>query len=123
MRWYPKTLKCQIFEDGQLVDLNRCSDSVLECIADSIENYWKTPVNSAVWFDIQIYEKHYWFKPPKVSIEVVAYIQDMNKLSGRKQVNVSQLYIDKMVGRKMPISPKDHLLREWSPNVEVAFVV
>jgi hypothetical protein len=123
MRWYPKTLKCQVFEDGQLIDLNRCSDSVLESLSDSIVNYWKTPVNSAVWFDIQIYEKHYWFKPPKSSIEVVAYVHDMNKLSGRKQVNVSQLYIDKTVGRKMPISPKDELMRKWSPNVEVAFVV
>jgi hypothetical protein len=35
MRWYPKTLKCQIFEDGQLVDLNTCSDPVLESLADS----------------------------------------------------------------------------------------
>lgn len=122
MRWYPKTLKCQIFEDGQLVDLNTCSDPVLEALADSIMVYWKTPVNSAVWFDVEIYEKHYWFKRPKNSIEVVAYVQDMNKLSGRRQISVSQLYIDKMVWRKLPITPKDVLMRKWSSTLEVAFV-
>jgi hypothetical protein len=84
--------------------------------------YWKTPVNSAVWFDVAIYEKHYWFKQPKNSIEVVAYVQDINKLSGRRQINVSQLYIDKMVGRKLSITPKDDVMRKWSSTVEVAFV-
>ena len=123
MRWYPKTLKCQIYEDGQLLDLNTCSDPVLESLADSIVKYWKTPVNSAVWFDVEIYEKHYWFKPPKNSIEVVAYIRDINRMSGRKQVSISQLYIDKMVGRKLPIEPEESIMRKWSSNVEVAFVV
>jgi hypothetical protein len=122
MRWYPKTLKCQVFEDGELMDLNTCSDPVLESLADSIMDHWKTPVNSAVCFDVEIYEKHYWFKKPKNSIEIVAYVHDTNQLSGRRQIDISKLYIDKMVGRKLSIQPKDDVMRKWSSTVEVAFV-
>lgn len=122
MIWYPKTLKCQIYEDGNLIDLNTCSDPILEHLADCIMVHWRTPNNSAIWFDAEIYEKHYWFKPSKNSIEIVSYKLDMDSISRRKQVDVSKLYIDKMIGKKFKIEPEDTIYRKWT-NVEVAFVV
>ena len=122
MIWYPKTLKCQIYENNELVDLNTCSDPVLENLADCVIKYWKTPSSSAIWFDAEIYEKHYWFKPPKNYIEIVCFKQDHSSISGRKQVDISKLYIEKMVGKKFKINPEDNLFKKWSENVEVAFV-
>jgi hypothetical protein len=122
MIWYPKTLKCQIYDNNELVDLNTCSDPVLENLADSIFVHWKTPTNSALWFDVEIYEKHYWFRPTKNSIEVACYKHEPNSISGRKQMDISKLYIDKMVGKKFKIKPEDTIVRKWNENVEVVFV-
>lgn len=123
MIWSPQTLKCQIYDDNKLVDLNQCHDDVLEELADLCLSYWKTPHNSAVWFDVEIYEKHYWSIPPKNFIEICAFKFDLNKHDKRRQVSVSKLYIDKMVGKRFKITPKSGLIRKWSDNVEVAFVV
>lgn len=122
MRWYPKTLKCQIYENNELLNLNTCSDATLENFADAIFVHWKTPTNSAIWFDIEIYEKHYWFKPKKNCLEVCAYKRDINSISGRTQVDISKLYIDKMVGKKFKIKPKDTIFHTWTEDMEVAFV-
>jgi hypothetical protein len=120
--WYPKTLKCQIYDDNKLIDLNKCSDTILENLADSIFVHWKTPINSAIWFDVEIYEKHYWFQPPKNYIEIVCFKLDVNSLSRRKQIDISKLYMDKMFGKRFKITPEDTIYRKWSNNVEVMFV-
>lgn len=122
MIWYPKTLKCQIYENRNLLDLNTCSDSTLENFADAIMIHWRTPDNSAIWFDVEIYEKQYWFKPSKNCLEVVAFKRDTYEISGRKQVDISKLYIDKMVGKKFKIKPKDTIFHTWTENMEVMFV-
>lgn len=122
MMWHPKTLKCQIYDNNEIVDLTKCSDDTLEEIADLCVAHWKTPHNSAIWFDVEIYEKHYWFKPAKNFIEIAAYKFDLNSHDRRIQVDISKLYIDKMLGRKFKITPKNGLIRKWSENVEVAFV-
>lgn len=122
MFWYPKTLKCQIYENNELIDLNKCSDPDLENIADEIVKHWRTPDGSALWFDVEIYEKHYWFKPTKTSIEVCAFLRDPNTMTGRRQISISKLHIDKKIGRKFKISPKESIFRSWK-NTEVAFVV
>jgi hypothetical protein len=122
MIWYPKTLKCQIYEDDKLIDLNTCSDPILEHLADCIMIHWQTPTNSAIWFDAEIYEKHYWFKPPKNTIEIACYRLDMHSITRRKQIDISKLYIDKMIGKRFKINPEDTAFRKWT-NTEVAFVV
>jgi hypothetical protein len=122
MRWYPKSLKCQIYENNELVDLNTCSDPCVDNLADAIFVHWRTPTNSAIWFDVQIYEKHYWFRPNKTSIEIEAYKHAPETIAGRKQVDISKLYIDRMVGKKFKIKPENTMFRKWSENVEVAFV-
>lgn len=123
MKWYPKTLKCQVYENDELIDLTKCSDSVLENLADAIFPIWKTPVDSYIWFDVEIYEKQYWFRESKNSIEIVAYKHDIYSTTGRKQVSISNLYIEKMVGKKFKIKPENNLFRKWSENTEVAFIL
>lgn len=123
MKWYPKTLKCQVYENEQLVDLTSCSDSVLENLADAIFPLWKTPVDSYIWFDVEIYEKQYWFKCPKNSIEIVAYKRDIYSATGRKQVTISNLNIEKMIGKKFQIKPENNVIRKWSENTQVAFII
>ena len=122
MTWSPKTLKCQLYEDGCPVDLSKVGDPELEDIADEIVKIWKLPVGSSVWFDVEIYEKQYWFKDSKTSLEVVCFKQDPNTFYGITQVSVSNLYIDKMLGKKFQITPKKSIIRKWN-NLEVAFVV
>lgn len=123
MFWYPKSLKCQIYENGNLLDLNKCGDAELEHLSDAIYPLWRTPVNSAVWFSVEIYEKQHFFKPPSNSIEIEAYIRSLDYISGRQQVSISKLYLDKMVGRKFPIKPDNTYLRTWGDKMEVMFVV
>ena len=122
MTWYPKTLKCQIYEDGCPVDMARVGDPELENIADEIVKLWKFPVGSSVWFDVEIYEKQYWFKESKTSLEVVCFKKDENTFYGKSQIDISKLYVDKMLGKKFQINPKNTIIRKWN-NVEVAFVV
>ena len=123
MRWYPKTLKCQVYEDDTLLDLNSCGDPELEALADAIFPLIRSPVNAAIWLDVEIYEKQYWFKPPKNSIEIVALKPDPYSMSGKKQVSISQLYVDKLIGRFYAITPENTTFRKWSSNLKVAFVV
>lgn len=122
MAWSPKTLKCQIYEDDCLLDLATVGDPELEILADEISNIWKLPTGSTISFDLEIYEKQYWFKNSKTSLEVVCFRQDPNVFYGRRQINISKLYIDRMIGKKFPINPKNTVIRKWN-NVEVAFVV
>ena len=122
MTWSPKTLKCQIYEGDCPLDLAVVGDPELENIADEIVKLWKLPVGSAICFDVEIYEKQYWFKNSKTSLEVVCFKQDPNIFYGRRQISISNLYIDKMIGKKFPINPKNTVIRKWN-NVEVAFVV
>ena len=122
MNWSPKTLKCQIYEDSCLVDLTNIGEPELEKIADEIVKIWKLPIGSYIWFDVEICEKQYWFKDSKTTLEVVCFKQDPNTIYGRHQINISKLYIDKMLGRKFEITPKNTIIRKWT-NVEVAFVV
>lgn len=122
MSWYPKTLKCQIYEDNCLLDLATIGDPELENIADEIVKIWKLPQGSSIWFDVEIYEKQYWFKDSKTSLEVICFKQDPNMFYGKNQISISKLYIDKMIGVKFEIKPKNTIIRKWS-SVEVAFVV
>jgi hypothetical protein len=84
--------------------------------------HWKTPHNSAVWFDTGIYEKHYWFKPTKTTIEIECFKFDLDTHDKRKQLDISKLHINKMLGKKFKITPKETLIRKWTDNVEVVFV-
>ena len=119
--WYPKSLKCQIYENGVPLDLNMCTDTELEDLADAIIVHWKTPENSAIWFNTAIYEKHSWFKPSKNSIEIECFKFDLYTESRTRQLDISKLYIDKMIGKRFKISPKNTLMRKWL-NAEVMFV-
>ena len=123
MFWSPKTLKCQIYDNNVLVDLNSCSDDVLEDLSDAVMVHWKTPDKSAVWFDAEIYEKHHFFKHPTISIDIACYKIDAQTIIKRRQIDISRLYIDKMLGKKFKINPISTLIRKWSDNVEVAFVI
>lgn len=123
MFWYPKSLKCQIYENDKLLDLSRCGDAELEKLSDSIFPLWRTPTNSAVWFSVEIYEKQHFLKPSTNSIEIEAYKRALDYESGRQQVPISKLYIEKMIGRKFPIKPDNTYLRIWGEKMEVAFVV
>ena len=122
MLWYPKALKCQVYENGNLLDLTTCSDSALENLADAIFVHWKTPDNSFIWFDVEIYEKQYWFRPARNAIEIAAFKRDPYSATGKRQISITKLYIDKMVGKKFKIKPENTSIRKWSDNMEVAFV-
>ena len=122
MTWSPKTLKCQLYEDGCPLDLATIGDPELDNVADEIVKIWKLPDGSSIWFDVEMYEKQYWFKGSKTSLEVICFKRDPNSFYGRTQISISQLYIDKMVGRKFSINPKNTVIRKWN-NLEVAFVV
>lgn len=119
-RWYPVTLQCQVYENEVPINLDECSDETLEVLADAIQHLWKMPKDSALSFEIEIYEKHYWCLPPKNFIEVSAFVETPYR---KKQVNISKLYIEKMVGTRMKITPEDTLFRKWTDDVEVMFVV
>lgn len=122
MNWFPKTLKCQIYEDDCPIDMSRVGDQELENIADEISDIWKLPNGSSIWFDVEIYEKQYCVKESKTSLEVVCFKHDPNLFYGRRQISVSKFYIDKMLGKKFRINPKNTIIRKWN-NLEVAFVV
>lgn len=117
MFWSPKTLLVQVYEDNKLLDLNTLSDDTLGNIADAVFEVWKTPSNSAVFFRAEIFEKHYFCKHQEITIEICALNRE------ESQISISKLYIEKMVGRKFKITPKDNLFHKFAGNVEVAFVV
>lgn len=121
MIWYPKTLKCEIYENKERVDLNSCGDTELEKLADAIFPIIRSPTNSAVWMDIEIYEKHYWFRPPKNTLEVVAFIAE--PYEGKKQVSVSKLNMDKFLGKGFKIKAENTIMRKWSDDLVVRFVI
>lgn len=114
MFWSPKTLLIQVYENDELLDLNRLSDEKLGNIADAVFDLWKTPSNSAIHFRIEIFEKHYFCKHQENTIEVCAFNRE------DCQVSISKLYIEKMIGKKFKIKSKNHNILE---NTEVAFVV
>ena len=116
-RWYPVTLKCQVYENEVPVNLDECSDETLEVLADAIEKLWKMPKYSTLKFEVEIFEKYYWFKPPQNFIEISAFVETPYR---KKQVNISQLYIEKMVGTRIKITPENTLFRN---DIEVMFVV
>ncbi len=119
-RWNPITLQCQVYENEVPVDLDQCSDETLEVLADAIEKLWKMPKDSALKFEVEIYEKHYWMKQPQNFIEIASYVETPYR---KKQISVSKLYIEKMVGNRMKITPEHTVFRKWSDDVEVMFVV
>jgi hypothetical protein len=120
--WTPKTLKCQIYEDNVLLDLNKCSVGELEAILDCVYPLWKTSEHSAIWFDIDVFEKHHLFKPVTRTIEIGCYVYNQSSFTHRKQVSMSKIHYDHMVGRKIPIQPKNTLCHKWKFPVEIAFV-
>ncbi len=122
MSWYPKTLKCQFYENGVLLDLAKVGNAELESLADEVFKFWKMSSGSAVWFDVEIYEKRYWFKPTKVSMEVVCFKINPTMISGKEQVSISKMYVEEKVGKKFKIQPKNTPLCTWI-GPEVAFVV
>lgn len=120
--WTPKTLKCQIYENGILLDLKSCTDAELQELIDCIFPLWKTSTQSALWFDIDVYEKHHLFKEKTITMEVACFTLNPDSFPARKQVSISAVKYDKMVGRKFSIQPKNTLCHKWKYPVEVAFV-
>lgn len=120
MFWNPTILKTKVYQNGDEISLTNCSDADLESLADAIFPLWKTPTNSAVWFSVEIYERHYFFKRPTVSIEIECYKRDIGAIDGRWQVSISKMWLEKMKGRRITIFPKDTLYREWR-DMEVEF--
>ena len=123
MNWWPSTLKCQIYENNQLLDLKSCSKAELHSLTDAIFEYWKTSEQSLRWYDVDVYEKYHLFKQPTISIEVACFIRKPDSYTGRKQVSISKFNTVNPVGRKLKITPKSTLYRKWTEPVEVAFVV
>lgn len=121
MFWNPTVLKTKVYQNGEEISLEKCSDAELESLADAIFHLWKTPTNSAVWFSVEIYERHFFFKRPTVTIEIECYKRDFGSIDGRYQVSVSKMWQEKMKGRRMIITPKDTLFREWR-DMEVEFI-
>lgn len=121
--WTPSVLKCQIYEGSHLLDLNRIHTIVLQELVYSIYPLWKTSPEYSIWFDIEVYEKRSLFKEPTTTIEIQAYIRDINRPSGKKQVSINKANISSRVGRKFVIKPNDTALKRWKHPVEVMFVV
>ncbi len=117
MFWSPKTLLVQVYENDKLLDLNNLSDDTLGNIADATFELWKTPSNVAISFRVEIFEKHYFCKHHETTIEVCAFNRE------DCQVSISKLHIEKKIGKKFKITPKDNLFHKFNGNVEVAFVV
>lgn len=120
--WTPKVVKCQIYENGVLLDLKTCSDSELDALVDAIYPLWRTSDSSAIWFDVEVYDKHHMFKEPTRTMEVAAYIKKDYGFPFRKKVSVSNSNYTILVGRKIQIQPKNVLCHKWKEPVEVAFV-
>ena len=122
LNWTPKTLKCQIYENNALLDLRQCTDAELEALVECIYPLWKTSKNSAIWFDVDVFEKYHLFKQPTRTIEVGCYVHNLNSYNPRKQVSISRAHYDRLVGKKFPIQPRNIVFRKWVSPMEVAFV-
>jgi hypothetical protein len=120
--WSPDVLNCQIYENGFLVDLNTLHEVVLGELIDAIYPLWRTSPESSIWYGVQVYEKKSLFKPSSVSIEIEAYVRDVYRMSGKRQISIHKLNLDSKIGRKFQIEPKNTMLKRWSGPVEVAFV-
>ena len=121
--WSPDVLKCQIYENGVLVNLNTLHETVLEELVDAIYPLWKTSSNSSIWYGIQVYEKRSLFSSPLTEIDIEAYIRDINRISGKKQVSINRLHVQHKIGKKFKIEPAHTAMKRWNGPVEVAFVV
>lgn len=121
--WSPAVLKCQIYEDNVLVDLSILHGVVLEELVHSIYPLWRTSPDSSIWYGVEVYERKSLFNFPHIEINIEAYIRDDNRMFGRRQISINKTNIGNKIGRKIRIEPKNTMLKKWSDNVEVAFVV
>ena len=121
--WSPKVLKCQIYEDNVLVDLSKLHGVVLEGLVHAIYPLWRTSPESTIWYGVEVYKRKSIFDFPHIEIDIEAYIRDDTRMFGRRQISINKTNIGNKIGRKIRIQPNDTLIKKWSDNVEVAFVV
>ena len=117
-----RRLQVEIFENGIQKDLNRYTDAQLLELRKAIYKLLPKSSDSAVVYDVYIYEVYQgWQKPRKTTLEVVAFTSYQVQGPQLKKISIPKHIAESFTQKRYPISPQATLASRWAETMEVEF--
>lgn len=100
------TVRADLYANGKECDISQYDEFRLAALLESIQEVWKVPDHSSVWFETDAYVKRSCFHKPETHFYVTCYKQDMFSNGFKAKVDIPLKYRQKMFDKAHTIYPK-----------------